>query len=171
MPGMARERVAVRTASGEAGTVCRRVLAELPTWFGIEEAVEGYVRAADAHQSLIAAVGGADVGITTLVRHTPYAAEVHLMAVLPALHRRGIGTAMLDHAEAGLAADGVEFLQVKTLSDTDPDPGYARTRAFYLGYGFRPLQELPELWDPSNPAVQMIKLVGVRPDGWPPGRS
>jgi GNAT superfamily N-acetyltransferase len=151
--------------------VCRRILAELPTWFGIEEAVEGYVRSADEHQSLIAAVDGADVGISTLVRHTPYAAEVHLMAVLPALHRRGIGTAMLDHAEAGLAADGVEFLQVKTLSDTHPDPGYARTRAFYLRYGFRPLEEFPTLWDPSNPALQMVKLVGVHPDGTPAGRT
>jgi GNAT superfamily N-acetyltransferase len=155
--------ISIRAAAGNAGDVCRRVLAELPQWFGIAEAVEGYVKAADAHESLIAAIGGEDVGITTVVRHSPFAAEIHLMAVVPALHRRGVGTAMLRHAEAGIAAGGVEFLQVKTLSDSHPDAGYAKTRAFYLDYGFRPLEEFPTLWDPSNPALQMIKVVTRRP--------
>jgi ribosomal protein S18 acetylase RimI-like enzyme len=66
---------------------------------------------------------------------------------------------MLRHLEGRLAAGGVEFLQVKTLSGAHPDPGYAATRAFYLAYGFRPLEEFPTLWDPSNPALQLIKAV------------
>ena len=66
---------------------------------------------------------------------------------------------MLRHLESGLAASGVEFLQVKTLSAARPDAGYDATRAFYLAYGFRPLEEFPTLWDPANPALQMIKAV------------
>ena len=38
------------------------------------------------------------------------------MAVAPAHHRHGIGRGMLDVVERRLAADRVEFLQVKTLS-------------------------------------------------------
>ncbi len=54
------------------------------------------------------------MGLLTIVRHSPYAAEVYVMAVLPEFHRRGIGRALLLHAETMLALDGVEFLQVKT---------------------------------------------------------
>ena len=81
------------------------------------------------------------------------------MAVVPEWHRRGIGRRMLEHAEALLVADGVEYLQVKTLSPAHPDPGYALTRAFYLAQGFRPLEEFPTLWDPANPALQMVKAL------------
>ena len=113
---------------------------------------------------MIAAIDGDDVGITTIVHHSPYAAEVHLMAVVPSMHRRGVGRAMLrTRLEASLARDGVEFLQVKTLSAADPDEGYAKTRAFDFVYGFRPLEEFPTLWDPNNPALQMIKTVNGSP--------
>ena len=142
-----------------SGPTCRRILDALPTWFGIPEAVDGYVAVADRTPSVIASVDGGDVGIATVVRHSPDAAEIHLMAVLPEHHRRGIGRAMLGHVEAGLARDGVEFLQVKTLSDRQPDAGYAKTRAFYGACGFRPLEEFPNLWDAQNPALQMIKSI------------
>ena len=33
---------------------------------------------------------------------------------------------------------------MKTLSPRRPDPGYAATRAFYFGCGFRPLEEMPD---------------------------
>ena len=98
-------------------------------------------------------------GITTIKKHGEFAAEVYVLAVKPAYHRRGIGRAMLQHLERDLAARGVEFLQVKTLSASRPDVGYDKTRAFYLDYGFRPLEEFPTLWDPSNPALQLIKSV------------
>ena len=66
---------------------------------------------------------------------------------------------MLRRVEDTLAAQGVEFLQVKTLSAARPDADYDKTRAFYLAYGFRPLEEFPTLWDPSNPALQLIKSI------------
>lgn len=58
-----------------------------------------------------------------------------------------------------LASAGVEFLQVKTLSAKHPDEGYEKTRAFYLAYGFRPLEEFPTLWSPESPALQLIKAI------------
>jgi hypothetical protein len=48
---------------------------------------------------------------------------------------------------------------VKTLSSAEPDSGYDATRAFYLAYGFRPLEEFPTLCDPSKPALQLIEAV------------
>jgi GNAT superfamily N-acetyltransferase len=157
------DRIELRDQSAESGPTCRRILAALPTWFGIPEAVDDYVATADRTPSVIASVAGVDVGILTVVRHNPYAAEVHLIAVMPEEHRHGIGAAMLRHVEATLSSDGVEFLQVKTLSESDPDEGYAKTRAFYLASGFRPLEEFPDLWSPENPALQMIKYIASSP--------
>ena len=131
----------------------------LPTWFGIPASVEDYVAVAERSPTVVASLGDEDVGLLTLVRHSRHAAEVYVMAVLPQLHRQGIGRALLRSAEDMLAADGVEFLQVKTLSPSKPDDGYEKTRAFYLAYGFRPLEEFPTLWDADNPALQMIKVI------------
>ena len=159
---MTRSAVELRDVDGGAGAICRTILDVLPSWFGIPEANEGYVETANTHASVIASVGGDDVGITTVKQHSPFAAEVYLMAVKPTHHRMGVGTAMLRQLEARLAEGGVEFLQVKTLSASCPDAGYDATRAFYLAYGFRPLEEFPTLWDPDNPALQLIKTVPPR---------
>ncbi len=142
-----------------SGEVCGQVLATLPTWFGIPESVQDYIRTADGHPTIVASVDGRDVGLLTLVVHNEYSAEIYVMGVRPEHHRRGIGRTMLQAAERWLAEQGVEFLQVKTLSTRSDDAGYAKTRAFYAASGFRPLQEFPDLWNPENPALQMIKCV------------
>jgi GNAT superfamily N-acetyltransferase len=134
-------------------------LGALPTWFGIPASVEDYVATADRSPTVIASLGDREVGLLTLVRHSEFAAEVYVMAVLPEHHRQGVGRALLGYAETVLAADGVEFLQVKTLAPSKPHDGYDKTRAFYLAYGFRPLEEFRNLWDAENPALQMIKVI------------
>jgi ribosomal protein S18 acetylase RimI-like enzyme len=142
-----------------SGSICRRILGTLPTWFGIQESVEDYVAVADRSPTVIASLDGEDTGFLTLLHHSPYASEVYVMGVLPEHHRRGIGRQLLKHAEGGLARAGVEFLQVKTLSATHPDEGYEKTRAFYSAYGFRILEEFPMLWSAQSPALQLIKTV------------
>jgi len=151
--------VQLRDEASGSGVIVRKILRALPEWFGIEEAVENYVAVADRSATTVASLAGADVGVLTLVAHGHYAAEVYVMAVLPEHHHAGIGRAMLERIEATLGRAGVEFLQVKTLAAGHPDEGYARTRAFYLAYGFRPLEEFPDLWSPENPALQMVKTV------------
>ena len=154
---------AIRDVLGGAGATCPQILELLPDWFGIEEANEHYADVADTAPGVVVAHDGSDVGITTVVHHSAFAAEIFLMAVAPSHHRRGIGSMMLQHVEADLARSGVEFLQVKTLSASNPDEGYAKTRQFYLSYGFRPLEEFPTLWAPENPALQLIKTVTPAP--------
>jgi len=154
--------VKLRDVTGGAGAIRRTILDLLPSWFGIPEANENYIETANAHPSVITSVDGDDVGITTVKQHSPYAAEVYLMAIKPAHHPQGVGAAMLRHLEGRLAVAGVEFLQVKTLSAARREAGYHATRAFYLANGFRPLEEFPTLWDSSNPALQLIKAVPSR---------
>lgn len=149
----------LRVRSEGAGATCRNILRALPNWFGIPASVQDYVAVADRSPTVIASLSGEEVGLLTLVKHSQYSAEVYVMGVLPEFHRQGIGQALLHYAERMLAADGMNFLQVKTLGPSKLDAGYENTRAFYFRCGFRPLEEFPDLWDPDNPALQMIKVV------------
>jgi GNAT superfamily N-acetyltransferase len=151
--------VRLRDKMAGSGPTCRQILEALPDWFGVPASVEEYVAAADRLPTTIASVGHHDVGIVTWLVRTPSAAELYAMGVLPHLHHLGIGRRLLGHVENLLAKDGVEYLQVKTLSSSKADDGYEKTRAFYLACGFRPLEEFPNLWGPENPALQMIKKV------------
>jgi ribosomal protein S18 acetylase RimI-like enzyme len=133
-----------------------RILATLPEWFGIESAVRDYVEYARSHEVQGAHVDGHVVGILVMRRHNQASTEVHLLAVEPDLHRRGIGSALLDAAERRLREDGTAILHVKTLGPSEPSDEYARTRAFYEARGFIPMEERTDLW-PGNPALLMVK--------------
>lgn len=156
---MTRKPVAER--SDNAPAEVERLLRSLPQWFGIEGSLVSYVD--DARTLPTYAVrdddSGAVVGVLLVRRHFPAAAEVHLMAVDPRWHRQGVGRALLQSAESDLRADGVRFLQVKTLSDSHPDVNYALTRQFYLAQGFTPLEELADLWDAGNPCLLLVKTL------------
>ena len=165
---------------GERVRVAERILLRLPQWFGNPPATAAYI-AESAGQEVLAAwpdpgdatapdehptaPGGAHspdgaVGFLALQRHYPASCEIAVMGVDPAWHRRGVGRALVEAAIARCRAQGVRFLTVKTLDASHPDPGYARTRAFYAAMGFTPLERFPELWDPSQPALMLIAYLG-----------
>jgi ribosomal protein S18 acetylase RimI-like enzyme len=141
-------------------SVCEPILRSLPQWFGIEEATAQYLRDIEQLPTLLALAEGQVLGFLTLKVHSQYSAEIHVMAVRPTAHRKGIGRALLVRAEAVLQEQGVEYLQVKTLSRSRPDAHYARTRRFYEAMGFRALEEFRGLWGEENPCLQMVKRLG-----------
>lgn len=65
----------------------------------------------------------------------------------------------MKHIEGSLSTRGVEYLQVKTMGPSRPNPEYDRTRGFYRRVGFRPLEE-NDLWGPRNPCLIMVKHLG-----------
>ena len=142
-------------------SVCEPILRALGEWFGIEEALVDYVKDTDVLPTFVAATNDGPAGFLTIKRHFPKAAEIHVMGILPGLHRQGIGRALLDRAEAWLCSDGVEYLQVKTLSAARPNEAYGRTRAFYTAMGFRPLEEFKTLWSEANPCLLLVKKLEV----------
>jgi GNAT superfamily N-acetyltransferase len=136
----------------DRSALCERVLRDLPDWFGIEEATAAYIR--DVAELPTFAVG--DDALLSLKLHMPRAAEVYVMGVRRDRHGQGLGSALLAAAEDYLRERDVEFLQVKTLGPSDPDEGYARTRAFYEARGFVPLEEIHGLWE-QNPCLVLVK--------------
>jgi len=137
----------------------RRLLEALPDWFGDREALEEYVRDAASMPTYLARTANGVVGAVLLRRHFPESSEIHLIAVDPGWHRRGVGRALIGLVEAELAAAGPHLLQVKTIGPSSADAAYARTRLFYRGVGFLPLEELPDLWPPW-PFLILVKPIG-----------
>ena len=135
------------------------LLRSLPDWFEIEEAIVEYVADARTHDAYTAVMDGKVVGALIAKHHGRFASEVHLMAVTPSLHRRGIGRKLLGVLEDDLALRSVEFLQVKTLGPSYPSVEYESTRHFYESMGFRALEEIDGLW-PGNPCLIMVKTIG-----------
>lgn len=99
------------------------------------------------------------IAFISLNQHFPESSEVHCMAVHRTHRGEGLGRVLLEHAEHWLRSRNTRFLQVKTVSASLDNAAYEQTRGFYARMGFVPLQEFPELWDPHNPCIQMIKVL------------
>lgn len=151
--------VEVRRLTPEDIPGCERVLASVPHWFGIEESNKAYIRDLKTLPSYVAIVEGEIAGFLSLKHHFPPASEVYVLAVDGSMHRRGIGRALLEAAEADLRKANVTLLQVKTLGPSDDDEGYTKTRAFYTAMGFAPLEETTAFWGEENPALIMVKVL------------
>ncbi len=136
---------------------CEPVLRSLPEWFGIEEALVQYLDDLEKLPTFLATAGDRIVGFLTILLRSEYVAEILVMGVRPEAHRSGVGRALVQHAAAYARDCGAEYLYVKTLGPSHPDPGYARTRAFYAAMGFRLLEEFTQIWDERNPCLLMIK--------------
>lgn len=135
-----------------------RLLRALPDWFGIEESLREYVDDARTKPTYLARdpITGEVVGALLATVHNPQSAEIHLMAVTPELHRRGIGRELVACFERDMADAGARLLQVKTQGPSRPDAGYAKTLEFYLAMGYIPLEEIVGLWA-ENPCLILVK--------------
>jgi ribosomal protein S18 acetylase RimI-like enzyme len=138
---------------------CAALLARLPEWFGIPESNARYLAELGTLPSFVAASDGAIAGFASLRRHFPESGEIEVLAVEPALHRRGVGGQLVARLERELAAAGGRVLHVKTLGPSEPYEPYARTRAFYRARGFLPVFESDALWGPENPTLVLVKVL------------
>ena len=137
-------------------TAVERVLIALPDWFGVEEAIVSYTDDAAHLESYLAVEDEAVVGVALVRRHFPESAELHLIAVMPGDHDRGIGRALVHEIEHDLAESGVRLFEVHTVGPSQEDEYYARTRGLYRRLGFVPLQEFDRIdWD--GPTLVMVK--------------
>lgn len=155
---------------GHAGHAeCELLLLSLTDWFGAE-ARERYPLEAEVLPTFTARLEGNLVGFLTVKRHFPATAEIRFLAVQKDHHRRGVGKRLMAAAEEWLRREGVQFLSVKTLSESSGHALYAGTRQFYLDQGLVPFEEMPRFWNEANPCLLMVKCLGS-PHRTPPQAS
>ena len=150
--------IAVETG-GHWPAEVRRILDGLPEWFGLPESNDEYVEKASTLRNVVARDGDKVVGICLLLPHNPQSVEIDLLAVPASRHRQGIGRRIVEHIERELVAEGVRLLHVKTFGPSGSSVEYERTRAFYEGIGFIPLEERADIWDADNPCLFLVKFI------------
>ena len=148
-------------SSFQTSLICESILRSLPQWFGIEAALIQYLKEIESLPTLFASIENQYVGFLSYKQHNQYAAELYVMGVRVEHRRKGIGKALVSHAETILRKQKLEYWQVKTLAASHADRFYAQTRAFYLAMGFRPLEELTQLWGKDNPCLVMVKCLYI----------
>lgn len=154
---MGKLNVKIELARTKISPLCEPILRSLPDWFGIEEAIQNYLRAADENITFLAWNNNHAVGFLTLKLHNEFSAEIYVIAVKREFRRMGIGRALVTYAENFLRSKNFKFLQVKTIAEIHPSPEYAETRKFYQAMGFYPLEVFPELWGIEYPCLMMVK--------------
>jgi D-alanine-D-alanine ligase len=82
--------------------------------------------------------------------------DLYWMAVDPAHHGAGIGTALLNAMEQQLPRTA-RLIVVETAGR----PDYAPTRAFYQARGYRAVSCIPDFYAPGDDQVVYVKRVGT----------
>lgn len=150
--------MAFRIEQARDPVAVRRILEELPEWFGDPEAVDEYVADAAASNfvSMIALESGITIGVSLVRRHFPQSAELHLIAISAAARGQGVGRALVERIARDLAEDGCVLLSVHTVGPSFESEAYAQTRSFYQATDFYPLEEHSNL-DWSGPTLVLVR--------------
>jgi GNAT superfamily N-acetyltransferase len=147
------------TSPKEKSAIADTILRRLPDWFGIEESTVRYINEAAGLYFLGAFENGEPVGFLTITENFPCTCEIHVMGILPSLHRKGIGRELVEQSAGRYRDRGFNYMTVKTVAEPVGDAEYASTRAFYKAVGFLPLDIFPTLWDERNPCLFLCKLL------------
>ncbi len=138
---------------------CWELISSLTDWFGHIETNKDYVGTLGERPAAVVEADGEIVGFTSIEQHDSNSLELYVIAVRQDHHRSGAGTMLLNWVEDYCRREGARFLHVKTRGPLTPDPGYERTRQFYLAKGFSKLFETLDLWGPEDSALIMIKTI------------
>lgn len=142
----------------EKRAIARRVLVDLPEWFGMPEYTNAYIDESADMPFWASFAQNEPMGFIALKETSRYTAEVFVMGVMKRFRRQGVGRELFGAFSAYAKEKGYEFLQVKTVDEGHYDE-YDQTRLFYESLGFRKLEVFPTLWDPHNPCLILIMSV------------
>lgn len=149
-------RRAIRRYAAEDFAACVRLLASLPEWRDLPEAVRDYGSVLGAMPVWVA-LAGERVDALLAVLRSPRAqsAELHLLAVAPHARERGVGRALVEHVLAELRAGGTRTVTAMLLDPAHDDGRHDPARRLYAALGFEPLPRLDAL--AAQPTVQWVK--------------
>jgi ribosomal protein S18 acetylase RimI-like enzyme len=146
--------VQIRTARPDDVESCVGILAALPDYF-TPSTHDDVRRELPIGPAWVAEADGAVIGFVVAPRRFSAAAEITVAAVAPQRRGHGVGSALVRHALAALATDGVAMVEVKTLDASAGYEPYVATRAFWERRGFVQIDCIDPLpgWQPGNPSA------------------
>ena len=131
---------------------------KLPHFFN-KEGLKSIKRDTKKHVLFGAYVDNQMVGFVTYKELNSEAVEISWTAVAPGYQGKGVGSKLILESLQQLNKN-YKACEVKTLSETDPDAGYKKTREFYKRLGFIPLETIYPYpgWGKENPCQIFVKF-------------
>jgi N-acetylglutamate synthase-like GNAT family acetyltransferase len=139
--------------------LCKKVLDDLPLWFGIEESKKEYCDEVKKYRFIAILFENKEIGFVSLKQNSEKVIELYVLGILKEYHRQGIGSEILAFIENDLKNKGIEYLEVKTIGEPHKSVEYGKTRAFYYKNGFIKLDVLQNEWGEKNPCLVLIKRI------------
>jgi GNAT superfamily N-acetyltransferase len=136
-------------------TLCARIIAELPMWFGRPEANASYIRNIADRDVFAASFDARIRGLIALEYHFAVTCNIWWLGVSPAAHRRGLGRALIEQAAEHARTRGCRRLAVETMSPRAHSAEYDLTRRFYAAVGFVPFVEFEP--EPGDHMMWMLR--------------
>lgn len=131
------------------------VMNALPMWFGRPDSNAAYARGMASRDCFLASVEKRGVGLMALEYQFGATCNVWWLAVLPGMHRRGVGKALLATAEQEAHKRNMRMMAVLTMGPSAESPEYALTRRFYEASGYKPFVEFEP--EPGDFMMWMMK--------------
>lgn len=145
------------TDEDKKSALCKKVLDDLPLWFGIPEANREYCEKVRQYRFIGLVDNNREIGFFSIKQNNEFVFELYVLGILPQYHRKGYGKAAIEYICKDLRSRKAKYLEVKTLDESRESEEYQRTRLFYINQGFTPLDVLTEVWGERNPCLLMIK--------------
>lgn len=128
----------------EKKTIATAILADLPDWFGLPDSTATYILEGQDLPFIAAFKGEEAIGYIVLKASSKDCADIFVMGIKQAYHRKGIGRQLYQAYEELASNLGYTYTQVKTVQ-TGHYEVYDRTNSFYQAMGFKELECFPTL--------------------------
>src|SRR5262245_21231279 len=138
-------------------SLCAEITNELPMWFGRPGSNDRYIRGVADRDTFAAMADGRPRGLIALEYHFSVTCNIWWLGVSPALHRRGLGSALVERAAWEARRRGCHRLAVETMAPRANSLEYDLTRRFYEAAGFDPFVEFEP--EPGDYMMWMLRLL------------
>lgn len=125
-----------------AETLCRKITADLPEYFGLPEVNEHYAIGVRSRINWAAKVGEEYVGFISIDFPYPQNANIYWMGVLKNFHNKSVGKKLAEVVFDYAKIKGAKTISVETLAPQQADENYLKTYNFYKSLDFLPLFNL-----------------------------
>lgn len=139
--------------------IARKILRDLPEWFGIDESTKEYIEKVAQYTFIAAYVDNEVAGFYSLRRENKDTLDMYVLGVLKKYHNTGIGTRLQEYVNDYAMLKKYTYMMVITLAEKANNFEYSLTRKFYLKMGFRDFYQNDKIFDSYNPAQILIKEV------------
>ena len=141
----------------EKTRICRKVLEDLPMWFGLLDSTNEYCEKVKEYEFIVIYNAKEEIGFASIKDNSEFVSELYVLGIMKKYHRKGIGKLLMEYLCKELRERKIQYLEVKTLDESRESEEYKKTRMFYKKMGFIPLDVLENEWGKENPCLIMLK--------------